>query len=480
VQTTLNTPTASPLCLGPIDSQLDSESEIIVEESFVNTPLESAHIRDLLSYIEDSPTAYQATDEAAKRLDAAGFTRLSETEEWDLNPGGKYYVTRNGASFLAFILPRGEIHHGTVLGAHTDSPGLKIKPYEQSERAGCTMWGVEIYGGPTLATYFSRWYGIAGRICVRTSEGEIKTLHVNIPENLAAIVPLAIHLATGQRDKLEINPQQHLPAITNCGVWKEEESVLVNTLKKHYDFEQLLSHDLFLAPTQKPELGGTDKQLLGSYRLDNLLGTHACLQALLNNPEASHHGLKMIAAWNHEEHGSKTYEGASGTFMKDIFARIAQRMNVSTEALISRVKHISIDVAHGQHPNYAAEHEPNNPPLMGHGVTIKHNANGSYATDAEMAAWLKDIAHTRGQELQEFVIRSDKRCGSTIGNIAAAGVGLHTIDIGAPILAMHAVMELGHCGDHETMIELLDGALNPSIDDSADEEVRLDSEALWV
>jgi len=411
-----------------------------------------AEITHLMSYLNSSPTAWHATVSAVEILVAAGFTELKESDPWCIQPDHKYVVTRNGSSFIAFVTPKKNPESVCILGAHTDSPGLKLKPNPDKTVDNIHMLMPEVYGGPVLPSWFDRRLGLAGRITVMDSDDQKQSTLIRTTETIGTVSHVAIHLEGTLGNEHKINRQDHLGVICTT-----KDFSLGSLLQKLTPFSRLIGHELFLVPREEPEI--VDDSLILSARLDNLLGTHASLFALLNSSDGEEDRLKMIACWDNEEIGSDTAQGAGSTFLPQTIKRIAEAYGMSYDsqaAMIAQSGLISIDVAHARHPNYFSKHEPSHAPQMGEGPVIKVHANQSYATGSETAAWIID-ASSKGDEIpvQKFCIRSDTRCGSTIGNIVATQMGIRTVDIGAPILAMHSIMEKGHTHDHLYMTELL-------------------------
>lgn len=426
---------------------------------------EDARIEDLLDFIEDSPEAWHAVWEAAWRLEEQGFVALDERDHWQLEAGGKYYVTRNGSSIVAFVLPQERPSSIRILGAHTDSPGLKIKPNGEYAFGDLTMLSPEYYGGPTLPTFFGRPLRLAGRIVVRDWDGEISTQLVMSEEPVAIIPPLAIHLDSAQLKTLEIDPQAHLAAIVALNESDEDRSVsswIDELLREELDYAERLGSELYLCPAERPQLLGAMGNLIHAGRQDNLLGTHASLCALIDAQEPALDRIRVIACWDNEEIGSETMQGAASTFLPDVLERIMIGLRVEGEQRLRLLRNtllISNDVAHAVHPNYAGKHEPKHQVRLGGGVVLKINAQQHYATSAETQAVITDLCEAGGIPLQSFVARTDMRCGSTIGPIVATRLGIATVDIGEPLLGMHSALELGSCHDHLQMIRLLTAVL---------------------
>ena len=427
-------------------------------ESFDKNPV----IKDLVKFLKRSPTAWQAVDQISSRLGDAGFVHLDENEIWDLKNGGKYFATRNGSSLVAFVLPTDKPVSATILGAHTDSPGLKLKPNPDLKSENYNLLSTQIYGGPILPSWFNRPLGIAGQCHYADVNGEVKYLSVDIRKPIATIPQLAIHLNRDLKTKIDLNPEKELNAMVSID--SDGKTPFVDALiEKEYDVKPLPGFELFLVPVEEPILWGPNKQMISSPRLDNLLGCHASLVALLNSGEPSSQGaVKMMALWDNEEVGSNTAQGAASPFLDNILSRITTKFGLDAEGhqvFVYRSYLISNDVAHAVHPNFPEKHAPNHKPLFGRGVVIKNNANQCYATNSTSQAKMHQLFVKNGIACNQFAVRSDSTCGSTIGPITSTGLGINTVDIGEPVLSMHSIVEVGNCRDHLTMCAGLETVL---------------------
>lgn len=414
-----------------------------------------SHISSLLNFLDESPTAWHAIENIEKTLKAHKFLKLEESEPWTLKAGGRYYVTRNGSTLAAFILPQKKAIKMTVAAAHTDSPALKIKPNGEYRKENMTMLGLEVYGGPLLSSWLNRDLGIAGRVAHLDKKGDVKISLVKCADQPVVIPQLAIHLDREVNEKgLLLNKQEHLPALAALDY--QGNSYLEQLLKKQISFKSLLGHDLFLYPLEKAKLVGAASEMIASYRFDNLGSVHAALTGLIENDKPSPDTIRMAIFWDNEEVGSGTAQGAESPF----FAHTLERILIANTReeyfrIISQSLCLSIDQAHALHPNYAAKHDPQHHPLLGKGIVIKHNAQQRYATDAEGEAQLRALCLKNKIPLQSFVSRSDIPCGSTIGPLHARATGMKTVDIGCPQLSMHSCRELAACSDHLAMCLLV-------------------------
>ncbi len=432
------------------------------------------HALALVHFIDQSPTAFHATRSVASALDAAGFRALDECDEWLIEPGDRCYITRNGSSIVAFVVGEESPTEGgfRILGAHTDSPGLKLKPSPVLGRNGYLQLGVEPYGGVLLYTWLDRDLTIAGRVFVADeSSGELHSYLVDLQVPIARIPSLAIHLDREVNTKgLVLNPQQHLAPLV--GIRPSEQpgattlaqlisGEIKRTLGVDVRPEEVAEFDLQLVDTQKSSLGGEDECFVFAPRLDNLASCHAGLTALIDSlaEHPTTRATRMIAFWDNEECGSRSMQGAAGPFLRQVIERIVEvRAAGEGQALPRAIASsflVSADMAHAIHPNYSDRHEPSHAPLLGKGPVIKLNSNQSYATDGESAGVFTALCRASGFEPQRFVVRSDLPCGSTIGPISAALLGIKTVDVGNPMLSMHSIRELAGTEDHAKMVAAL-------------------------
>ena len=404
-----------------------------------------AHVEDLGEFVTASPSSYHAAAEVARRAEAAGFTRLMEGEAWEVARGGRHVVVRDG-SVIAFTVPvaAGPTTAFTIVGAHTDSTGFKLKPKPTTHGVG-GWWqaGVEVYGGPLLNSWLDRELELAGRIV--THDG---AEHLVRTGPMLRIPQLAIHLDRGVNDNgLTLDKQRHTQPVWGLGDARSADVLAALAADAGIDPASIGGYDVVLADTQQPRVFGAGQALFASGRLDNLLSTHAGLTALLGRGEASARSasVEMFAAFDHEEVGSASRSGAAGPFLEDVLARISAALGTSAQEraqAFAASLHVSSDVGHAVHPNYSERHDPANHPVAGGGPILKINANQRYATDAHGAAAWSVACATAGVPTQEFVSSNVVPCGSTIGPISATRLGIRTVDIGVPILSMHSAREL--------------------------------------
>lgn len=392
---------------------------------------------ELIHFIDASPTPFHAVEWMSKALECSGFVRLEEDAIWELEQDKNYYVTRNGSSLIAFTYPPCVEKGYTIVGAHTDSPHLRLKPNPLTESAGVKRLGVEPYGGVLLNPWFDRGLGLAGRVVYL--EGEIrKEALINITDPIAMIPSLAIHLDREANSSRTINAQTDIVPIIATGEVDFEQFILSQI---HTDTTglTLLAHELSFYDTQKGSFLGIHEEFITSARLDNLLSCYIGLQAIM---ETSY--PMMLSFMDHEEVGSDSHVGAGGTFAESVLRRITGE---GYETLMRRSIMVSCDNAHAQHPNFPAKHESEHAPKLNKGVAVKINSNQRYATSARTQGRFLQCARALHVPTQTFVTRSDMGCGSTIGPITQTKLGVETIDVGIPQLAMHSIREI--CGTED-------------------------------
>jgi aspartyl aminopeptidase len=424
-----------------------------------------ATAKDILAYIDASPTPYHAVRETARRLTQLGYRALDEGEPWTLQPGDKVYVTRAGTSIAAFHLGSAPVDRAgfRLVGSHTDSPNLRLKPNAPVLKHGYHQLGVEIYGGVLLSTWMDRDLSLAGRVML-LSGGRPQGHLVDFRRPLLRVPNLAIHLNRNvNTDGLKLNAQDHMVPV--LGLEKagpaELRALLVQELAAgnvRAEAGDILGYDLCLYDTQPSTRSGAHGEFLHAPRLDNLASCYSALSSLLAMEKAGE-ATSGIVLYDHEEVGSRSSQGAAGTFLRDCLERIVLgHSDGRADAFHRAIRHsylVSADMAHAIHPNYSALHEPKHQPLMGGGPVIKSNVNQSYATDGETWAFFAALCREAGVTPQHFVTRTDLGCGSTIGPITAAALGIRTVDVGSPMLSMHSIRELAAAADVTAMIAVL-------------------------
>lgn len=418
----------------------------------------------LLQFLQASPTPFHAVMNSSKVLDEAGFVALDEQDAWQLKPGGAYYVTRNASSIIAFRLPEtgGLTEHGfRMLGAHTDSPCLKVKPSPELQNQGYFQLGVEVYGGALLNPWFDRDLSLAGRINYLNGQEQLCEGLIDFQRPLAVIPSLAIHLDREANKNRCINPQTDLPPVLSVlGMEAEtgQKPVLRELLKAEFqrscpqaDISKVLDYELCFYAVEPPRIIGLKGDFIASARLDNLLSCFVGLHSLL--AAISSAGTLLVCS-DHEEVGSLSAAGAQGPFLKSVLERITPDVEARSRVL-ARSQMISVDNAHGVHPNYPDKHDANHGPMLNAGPVIKLNANQRYATSSQSSAHFRHLAAQEGVPVQAFVVRSDQGCGSTIGPITAGEIGVSTLDVGVPTFAMHSIRELAGSDDGYNLYRVL-------------------------
>lgn len=395
----------------------------------------------LLSFLNASPGPFHAVSAMASMLDEAGFTHLEESASWKLEPG-KYYATRNGSSIVAFIKGTEDTETTGIrmVGAHTDSPCLKVKPNPERRHKDYLNIGVEVYGGVLLNPWFDRDLSIAGRVTCETEGGELQSRLINFERAVATIPSLAIHLDREANTGRTVNPQKDIPPLLAKTSDNFEDILLTELKSEHPDFNPKAIHgwELCFYDTQQAAMNGLNGEFLASARLDNLLSCFTGIKALL---EADESLTSLVVCNDHEEVGSASAEGAEGPFLASIIDRLIGSGETRHRS-ISRSLMISTDNAHGIHPNFCDKHDPNHGPLLNEGPVIKINANQRYATNSETSSYFSYLCRKNEVPCQKFVVRTDMACGSTIGPITAKEIGVKTLDVGVPTFAMHSIREL--------------------------------------
>ena len=398
-------------------------------------------VKEFLKFIYNSPTPFHAVSNMKKILENKGFKALGEGDNWKLKKGGKYFVIKNGRSLVAFTY--NDPNSGfRMIGAHTDSPCLKVKPNPDKEFKNFGQLGVEVYGGVLLNPWFDRDLSLAGKVSYLDHAGKIKSKLINFNRPVAVVPSLAIHLDKSANENKTINKQKDMPPL--IGQFKKGitfKELLLKELKKQKKstgIKKILDYEMLFYDTQEPALVGLNEEFLTSARLDNLLSCYVGLMGLLGNGK-KHNGL--LVCNDHEEVGSDSTVGAGGPFLKSILERI---YGSDFSKMMADSFMISADNAHGIHPNFSDKHDDSHGPIINSGPVIKINANQRYATDSETSAVFGHICDQAKVPYQKFVIRSDMRCGSTTGPITSTLLGVKTIDIGIPQFAMHSIREM--CG----------------------------------
>ncbi|PJE80281.1 putative M18 family aminopeptidase 2 [invertebrate metagenome] len=390
-----------------------------------------------------------------KILDQQGFQCLNEKDNWQLEQGKKYYVIRNDASLIAFV--KGDPKRGfRMVGAHTDSPCLKVKPQPETNKEGYLQLGVEVYGGALLNPWFDRDLSLAGRIQYLDNKGMIKNHLIDFRKAIAIIPSLAIHLDREANKSRSINPQTDIPPVL-CQWDNDKKPDFKTFIEKQLiaegctECEKVMDYDLRYYDTQAPAIIGMKEEFIASARLDNLLSCFVGLQSLIHCQASS--DTSLLVCNDHEEVGSQSATGAQGPFLKTVLERIAGHNKLDT--LIPRSLLISTDNAHAVHPNFPDRHEGNHRPSLNKGTVIKVNANQRYATTDETSSLFQWLCRQCNTQAQYFVTRTDLACGSTIGPLTSGEIGVRTLDIGLPTFGMHSIRELAGVKDAKELSDIL-------------------------
>ena len=411
---------------------------------------------ELVDFLYDSPSACHGVKATQKILNENGFIEIKETDKWDLQPKGKYYVIKNDSALIAFEIGTGDIEETglRLIGAHTDVPGFRIKPNPQMISEGkYVKLNTEVYGGPILHTWFDRTLSIAGKVSLKgASPLKPETRLVNINKPLLIIPSLAIHMNREVNEGFKINRQvDTLPLLGLINDKLEKEDYLMNILAEELQVkkEDILNFELGLYEYEKGMLIGMNEELISSGRFDDLWMVYAGIKALVDSKENV--ATKVMICIDNEEIGSLTAEGANSTLLNNILERIALGLGKDREgyyrALANSIM-ISADLAHAVHPNLGDKHDPTNRPVLEGGPVLKIAASGSYSTDSFNGAVFAGICEAAGVPFQKFVNRSDVRGGTTIGPVTAANLTIPVIDMGAPVIGMHSIRELASVKDN--------------------------------
>lgn len=419
--------------------------------------------QDLIDYLEASPSPFHCVAESAARLEAAGFQCCQEDDLPSEMPAGhRGYLSRGGTlvAWISGVESPADVGF-RILGAHTDSPNLRLKPNAESTKEGYVQWGLEVYGGPILATWTDRDLGLAGRVSCLIDGSLVQRL-VRVDEPIARIPNVAIHYNREvNKNGLKLNAQKHLPAVVAQG----EPGVLRALLAQAADCapEAIKGWDLGLFDLQAPRLGGVNDEFVFSARLDNQFSCYAALEALINQSEGIA-STSVLALFDHEEVGSQSATGARSVFLEFVLARLLRDHPVNAPGGLARAVGysfmVSSDMAHGVHPNYVDYHDANHKPQLNGGPVLKSNASLSYATDGEAAARFRMACEAEGLPTQEHIHRTDLRCGSTVGPMVAAGLAIRTVDVGSAMLSMHSIREQAGAKDAEMLARVLSRILS--------------------
>jgi len=416
-----------------------------------------AEVDELMAFLKEAVTPFHAVSAMESRLTAAGFREVTQFDGQDMEPGQGYFLTRQGSSLVALRTGEGSPKEGLrLVGAHTDSPNLSIKPNPVKGRDGCVQLGVDVYGGALLNPWFDRDLAMAGRVTVLTADECLESVLFDSMRPVAIVPSLAIHLDREANNQRTVNPQKDVvpvvmlgdPAAFDLKKWLVEQ---LAERDPRWQGSRVMDYELSLYDTQAPGLVGIDNALIASARLDNLLSCFAGLSALIDADDAQ---WSMLVATDHEEVGSASTVGAQGPMLMDALSGLVSETQHNSRLRLQSWM-LSVDNAHAVHPNYVDRHDEQHGPKLGQGPVIKVNRNQRYATNADGAARLRLLAERAGVDIQSFVMRADLACGSTIGPITATETGIPTTDLGVPTLAMHSIRELASAADLPQLTALL-------------------------
>ncbi len=421
-------------------------------------------VQRLLDFIDASPSPWHAVATMEQVLQVSSFTRLCEKKQWQIEPGGRYYVIRDDSSIIAFVAGHKALPASgyKIIGAHTDSPGLRIKPHALHKSDEILRMGVEVYGGPILATFTDRDLSFAGRISYRSETGEINTQLVRFEQSLLRLPNLAIHMnRTVNEDGLKLNKQTELPLLFAMSSKEQIPDQLFSDLlvsQCQVPAEQILSWELNVYDTQKGAFWGAQQEFYTDSQLDNLASCHAGLTALLDDAVLQAGNTIVCAFFDHEEVGSESTKGADGSFLPDTLERIAFACSLNTEdykrALASSFM-LSVDMAHAYQPNFPGAYETEHKVYVNKGPVIKLNANQRYSSESVSEAMFMTWCQQANVPYQKYAHRTDIPCGSTIGPMTSAKLGIRSVDVGNAMWAMHSIRESAGVMDHAYMIAVM-------------------------
>ena len=423
------------------------------------------YVQNLLDFIDNTPSPWHAVASIEAEIEKFQFIRLYETAKWQLQPGRRYCVVRDDSSIILFVpgqKPPAESGF-RIIGAHTDSPGLRIRPNAATASDGIVRLGVEVYGGPILATFADRDLSLAGRVSYTYGHGHLAHKLVRIDHPLLRIPNLAIHMNRGVNEEgLKLHKQNELlPFLAQLTNDQLPQSCFLALLEQMTGIgaSQILSWDLAVHDTQKGAFWGTSQEFYTNSQIDNLASCHAGLQAVLDDTALNHAASTLVCAFfDHEEIGSESHIGAGGSFLTDILQRISLATSPDHEDAARALAQsflISADMAHAYHPNFPSAYDADHKVFVNQGPVIKFNANHRYSSESISAAHFIHWCEAADVPYQRYSHRSDLPCGSTIGPMTSAKLGIRSIDIGCPMWAMHSIRESAGVQDHEYMIKVL-------------------------
>lgn len=417
----------------------------------------TTHNSEFMNFIEHSPSCFHAVAQLVKMVEEQGYVKLKENERWKLEKGGKYYITRNDSTIIAFHIGN-ELndYHYQIASSHSDSPAFKVKEKaELAGKGGYLQLNVEGYGGMICSTWMDRPLSLAGRVLVK-EDNKVKSHLFNIDKDLLLIPNIPIHMERTLNSGFNYNVQVDMLPLYSCGKLEKDsfEKMIADTLK--VVVEDICGKDLFLYNRQKPTVWGYEDEFISAPKLDDLQCAYASFKALVSSD--ANNAIQVAACFDNEEVGSLTKQGASSTVMLDVLKRINHALGYDDEdyhCAIAKSFMISCDNAHALHPNHPEKYDVENYTLMNRGVVIKYNANQKYTTDAFSKSVFEMICKKANVPVQHYANRSDVVGGSTLGNLSNAQVSLHCVDVGLAQLAMHSSYESAGSKDLTYLIDAL-------------------------
>lgn len=421
-------------------------------------------VQDCLDFIDASPSPWHVISTLEQRLRAFEFQRLDEKDDWSLTAGGRYYVVRDESSIIIFVAGHKDLtaHGFKILGAHTDSPGLRLKPNPVINSDNLLRLSVEVYGGPILATFSDRDLSLAGRLAYRAENGKIASRLLRFEQPLLRLPNLAIHMNRSvNEDGLKLNKQTEIPLIIATATDQQlpsDQFTSLLTAATGLNAKQILSWEFNIYDTQKGVFWGENQAFYADSQLDNLASCHAGITALLNDAALQGGNTLVCAFFDHEEIGSESCKGAAGSFLPDVLERITLTRAIDKQGYrraLANSLMISADMAHAYQPNFPNAYETGHKLCVNQGPAIKINANHRYASNCLSEAAFMDLCQQAEVPFQKYAHRGDLPCGSTIGPLASSKLGIATVDVGNPMWAMHSVRESAGVLDHGYLIKVL-------------------------
>ena len=431
--------------------------------------------KELLSFIEKSPSCFHAVKTMKDMLDKEGYKELKECDTWHIEKGNKYYTTRNGSSIIAFdIGDELDDYHFQIASSHSDSPTFKVKEVaELKGKGGYVQLNTEGYGGMICSTWMDRPLSLAGRVLIRENNS-LKNKLVYFDKDLVLIPNVAIHMNRSVNEGMAINKQVDMLPLLSAGEYQDGDYYKMIADELKVDLEDIISTDLYLVNRVHPSIWGMNEEFISSGKLDDLQCAFSSLKAMINSKNS--HAINVFACFDNEEVGSGTKQGALSTFLYDVLVRINDNLGYNKEdyhRAVAKSFMVSCDNAHAVHPNHPEKTDQMNCTYMNKGVVIKYSANQKYTSDAISSAIFKEICKKADVPVQYFANRSDMIGGSTLGNLSSQQVSMHTVDVGLPQLAMHSAYETAGIKDTYYLIQALSSFFNKNLHIS-DETIEIE------